>query len=325
MNKTSYQEKLIEKIIKKIEMNGGKDCLSSIILTGSFGRGEPTFVTDDEGILHLKSDIEIALVFPKTSQKKRVELLIKNVSSDFTEDLNLMPINEKRVKKAYNFNFSIRSPKYKTIFTYDLFNGSKTIWGVDFIGKKTVSLADVDIYESKRLVANRIGELVYLSNTVNQNEYSYVRKQWKGKLVLAIVSAWLICEGEYVSSYHGQYEKVCEKNEKIKTLFGIEFLDEYKKVFHFLRDNGQAYEVEDELLCKYVRAIDKYFEKKQIKVPKVNSASRVLKYSIKYIESGVKYGVKGFENNILQSLISEYWTHSRNLIQTANVWHKVLY
>lgn len=325
MDSTSYQEKLIEKIIQRIEKNGGKDCLSSIILTGSFGRGEPTFVLDDEGILHLKSDIEIALVFPKASHKSKVELLIENVSNDFTEDLNLMPINEKRVKKAYNFNFSIKTPKYKTIFTYDLFNGSKTIWGIDFIEQKKVDLTEVDIYEAKRLVANRIGELVYLGNTVNPNEYDYIRKQWKGKLVLAMVSAWLICEGKYVSSYHGQYEKACKSNEKMKELFGTGFFDEYRKIFHFLREDGQAYEVDDEILCKYVKVIDEYFEKKQINVPKVNSASRVLKYSIKYIESGLKYGVKGFENNILQSLISEYWKQSENLKQTANVWHKVLY
>ena len=165
MDKAVYEQKLISDIITSIEKYGGKSYLSSIILTGSFGRGEPTYSSDSEGKLFLKSDVEIALVFPKLSQKKYVEELIRNVSSEFIEDLNLMPINERRVRKACNFNFTLRVPKFKTIFIYDLFNGSKTIWGRDFIGEKTILLGDVDLYEAKRLVANRIGELTYLRNS----------------------------------------------------------------------------------------------------------------------------------------------------------------
>ena len=214
MEKAVYEEKLIENVISSVEKYGGKNCLSSIILTGSFGRNEPTYAMDADGNLKLKSDVEIAFVFPKSSQKRLVEDLIRSVSSEFNEELNLMAINEKRVRKAYNFNFSVKVPKYKTIFTYDLFNGSRTIWGRNFIQEQTIALTDVDPYEAKRLVANRIGELTYLQNSANQEEIKYLRLQWKGKLMLAIVSAWLICEDEYVSSYHGQYDKARLKQKK---------------------------------------------------------------------------------------------------------------
>lgn len=136
MDKSVYEKNLIDNIITSIERHGGRDYFSSIILTGSFGRGEPTYSFSSKGTLQLKSDVEIALVFSKPSQKKAVEKLIRRVSSEFIEELNLMAINERRVRKAYNFNFSLIIPKYKTIFTYDLFNGSRTIWGRDFIEEK---------------------------------------------------------------------------------------------------------------------------------------------------------------------------------------------
>lgn len=325
MKKAEFEENLISHVIASINKHGGKSCLSSIILTGSFGRGEPTYIVDNKYELCLKSDVEVALVYPKFSQKKTVEQLIQTVSSEFEEDLNLMPISEKRIRKAYNFNFSLRVPKYKTIFTYDLFNGSKTIWGRDYIGEKNISLNDVDKYEAKRLVANRIGELIYLQNTADINNRDYLRQQWKGKLVLAIISAWLICEGEYVSSYHGQFEKVREDANKIERLLGQDFFKVYKKIFCFLRENGEQYEIPDKLLRSYVRNMDLYFNEKEIKSPKVNSLSRIMKYTLKYMRSGIKYGFRQFEANILQALITDYWNKSECIEGDAEVWHRVLY
>lgn len=325
MDKSAYEKNLIENVIASIQKHGGKDCLSSVILTGSFGRGEPTYTVEAHGGLQLKSDVEIALIFSKPSQKRAVENLIQAVSAGFEEDLNLMAVNEERVRKAYNFNFSIRVPKYKTIFTYDLFNGSKTIWGRDFIGEKDITLADVDPYEAKRLVANRIGELTYLQNTDSSDMNDYLRMQWKGKLVLAIVSAWLICEGEYVSSYHGQYDKIKQSVVKAENQIGKGFFAEYDKVFSFLRENGRSYEVSEDLLISYVKSMDRYFKEKGIKHPKVNSASRLIKYYIKYAKSGMKFGVVGFEDSILQALISDFCQKSARLSADADVWHRVLY
>lgn len=325
MNKALYEENLINSVIASIEKYGGSDYLSSIILTGSFGRDEPTFSLDSNGKTVLKSDVEIALVFSKSSQKKEVKKLMQRVCLDFEEELNLMAINEKRLRKAYNFNFSLCVPKYKTIFTYDLYNGSKTIWGKDFIGKKTILLADVDPYEAKRLVANRIGELTYLSNLANEEKNDYLRMQWKGKLVLAIVSAWLISEKKYVSSYHGQFYITKIDQKQIEKLFGQGFFAVYEKVFYFLREDGEQYDVPDKLLSSYVKSIDLYFKEKEINAPKVNSFSRIIKYTFKYIKSGMKYGYYKYEDNIVQALITDFWTESNRLSEDADVWHRVLY
>lgn len=320
-----YENNLIKSVLSSIERYGGKDCLSSVILTGSFGRDEPTYEIQENQI-HLKSDVEIALIFPDSKKKELVSKLIQNVAAEYNEDLNLMAVAEKRVRKAYNFNFSLRVPKYKTIFTYDLFNGSKTIWGQDFIFSKKVALDDVDIYEAKRLVANRIAELIYLQNhTKDSTQKENLRIQWKGKLMLAIASAWLICENEYVSSYHGQYKIMKERITDTGNLLGKDFFDEYDKVFCFLRENGSAYEVSDNKLIGYVKRMDYYFRKLKIRKPRVNSISRVLKYTIKYVKTGMRYGMVGFENNILQALIFHYWNQSEEVVTDAEVWHKVLY
>lgn len=325
MDKAVYEKNLLARVVACIEKYGGKDCLTSIILTGSFGRGEPTYAVDLNGELQLKSDVEIALVFPKIFQKRTVEKLIRCVSSEFVEDLNLMAISEKRVKKVYNFNFTLQIPRYKTIFTYDLFNGSRTIWGTDFIGMKKIMLSDVDLYEAKRMVANRIGELVYLQNIANVGEKDFLRIQWKGKLVLAMVSAWLICEGDYVSSYQGQYDKVNMAVNKIESSLGKGFFYEYKRVFFFLRENGEQYEVPDKVMRSYVKNIDLYFHKNKIGVSRVNSFGRNMKYAFKYMKSGVKRGLCHFENKILQALIVDYWSQSDCLKEDAEIWHRVLY
>ncbi|MCD8011878.1 MAG: hypothetical protein LUG99_01620 [Lachnospiraceae bacterium] len=325
MDKKQYVEQLITNIITSLEKHGAKDLLSSVIMTGSFGRKEPTYEHRDDGKLVLKSDVEIALVYPSSAKKADVDSLIESVSSEFKEELNLMGITEKRVRNAYNFNFSLKVPKYKTIFTYDLFNGSYTVWGTDFIGSISVPLESCDIYEAKRLVANRIGELVYNEKNAEENQKEYLRKQWKGKLMLAMVSGWLICEKQYVSSYHGQYDAIHKNAKAVKEIFGEEFITEYEKVFTFLREDGQAYEVADDKIREYVKAIDAYFKGFEIGKPRVNSLSRNLKYFMKYVKNGMGYGLFGFENNILQGLIDEYCGNSGALGKTADTWHKVIY
>ena len=50
-----------------------------------------------------------------------------------------------------------------------------------------------------------------------------------------------------------------------------------------------------------------------------------MKYTIKYIKIGMKYGLIGFEDNILQALISDYWNRTDKVTADAEVWHRVLY
>lgn len=320
MDKAAYESKLLERIISSIEHHGGQRYLISVILSGSFGRGEPTYVEAPDGAVQLKSDVEIGVVFPGHIQKSKVKKLIDQVSKEFSEDLNMMPISYRRLCRGHNFNYTLLTPKYKTLFTYDLYYGSRTIWGKDLISQKRFSIEAVDPYEGKRLVANRIGELLYL----RQNADVQLNAQWKGKLMLAMGSAWLLGQGMYVSSYCGQYEKLMAFPEAEKDL-GAGFLGEYEKVFRYLRQNGGVYDVSEELLREYTANINRYFQRMGYDKPRVNSFSRMAKYAVKYVKSGVSFGLIGFEDGILQALIDGYCSQAPFQYRAAQVWHEVLY
>ena len=236
-----------------------------------------------------------------------------------------MAMEERRVKKAENFNFSFITPRYKTLFTFDLFNGSRTIWGKDLIRGKDIPSEMIDPYEAKRLIANRIGEFVYLQSSENPDKKEYQRMQWKGKLVLAIAGAWLVMEGKYTSCYCGQYEKIKTDREKAENIIGKDFVLEYERTVAFLRGNGDVYEITDKLLLEYIRNMDLYFQEKEIKKPRTNSISRYLKYIPKYVKSGMLFGFRRFEDKILQALISDFWQESDRLYRDAQIWHSVLY
>lgn len=325
MKQKDYEVKLIKKIIESIENNGGKKYLSSIILTGSFGRGEPTYKYNKDGSFKLKSDVEIALVYKKEKYVREVKVLIDKVSKSFEEELNLMPISRHRVCNANNFNFTILNNKYKTLFTYDLFNGSYTVWGEELLKCQKVTLNQLDLYEGKRIVANRIGEMIYLTNLSEKRSSDYIKKQWKGKICLAIVTAWLLLEGQYSSSYHSQYHYVMNNKKNVERVLGKDFTIEYNRVFNFLRNNGNEYEIEDKKLREYIRNINECFKKRKISKPKVNNIARTLKYFIKYFKAGMKYGIINYEEKILQTLINEYVDESNIISETATLWHKVLY
>lgn len=320
MDKSVYERKLLKQIVSSIEDHGGRQYVVSVILSGSFGRGEPTYVEQPDGSVELKSDVEIGVVFPGYIRKGRVNKLIEDVSKEFSEELNMMPISYRRLCHGHNFNYTLLTPKYKTLFTYDLYYGSRTIWGKDLISQRKFSLEAVDPYEGKRLVANRIGELLYL----RQNADVQQNAQWKGKLMLAMGSAWLLGQGKYVSSYCGQYERLKTLQAAEKDL-GDGFLAEYEKVFRYLRQNGGVYDIPENLLREYTANINRYFQRIGLCKPRVNSFSRMVKYVVKYVKSGVAFGWIGFENRILQALIDGYCSQAPFQYRAAQVWHKVLY
>lgn len=325
MRREQYEEDLMRRVISGILDHGGSDMLSSIILTGSFGREEPTYTVNEDGSFQLKSDVEIALVLSRNQYKKAVMQMIEEVSQAFTEELNLMPISAARIRKAQNFNYSLLPSRYKTVFTYDLFNGSKTIWGKDFLQENRVSLADVDPYEAKRLVANRIGELCCGCGAASDEAVSSFRRQWKRKVMLALGGAWLILNQEYVSSYRGQFDKIMSHKKAVNQALGEHFAEEYEKVFPLFQANARIYEVPDEMLKGFVQKMDQIFRTAGISRPKVNSVSRFAKYCAKYAKTGMRYGLVNFEDRILQKLITGFYEGHSDMDDTARVWRKVLY
>ena len=322
MERQEYERKLFTDIVNAIIAHGGAKLLSAVILTGSFGRGEATYSLDENGALTLKSDVEIALVYPRTTRKSDVQKLTHQIRAQFEEELNLMCMDESRLRNGYNFNHSLVPPRYITIFTYDLYHGSKTIWGKDYLSRGRWLFSRLDLYEAKRLIANRIGEMIYLQNQLTD---VYTLNQWRAKVVLALGSAWLICNGMYVSPYAKQFEQLKDIWQQLDESFGAGFFRTYEQSFLFLRRDGLAPCLSDLELRGYVAAADRYMQTFGICRARVNSLSRIVKYVIKYLPTGVKYGFVNFEDRILQSLITQYHEGDENVTNTSHVWHSVLY
>lgn len=317
-----YEKKLLQSVLDRLEYYGGKEILKSIVLTGSFGRDEPSYVQCENGTVCLKSDVEIGLVFSGFRKRNLVIALAKQVAEEFSEELNFMPISTSRLKKVHNFNFTVLSPKMKTLFTYDLYNGSKTIWGERIIETIPVSLDKVDIYEAKRLVANRIGELICHSG---EKDADYVQAQWQGKVILALGSAWLLCNDMYESSYRRQYALLSEHKAEAEKLFGKSFFSDYEKAFLFLRKNQEVCWIKKTNLMSYVKAADVLFYQLGLRKSKTNSMSRKLKCWLKYIKISGGFGLVNFEDKILQALITGYYQETTNLPKVAEAWRSVLY
>lgn len=318
MEREKYEQELFGKILSSLKEQGFEKYVKSFIVTGSFGRDEPTYHMSN-GELTLKSDVEMALVCTNKNNMKAATKITEKTCNDFSEDLNFMIMKSSRLIKGYNFNFSIKPPRYKTIFTYDLYNGSKTIWGQDFLTSYKPTLESVDPYEAKRIVANRLGEYLYNKKQNNAD----LDKIWLGKTIIAIGSAVLLLKGIYKTSYHEQKDLI-ETNKEQFEFLGKEFVDSYLTAFSYLREGSKEFLLCEEELCRYVNLVNEVFEKRNLHHPKINSFSRILKYYLKYFN---KYKKIDFyiEDKTLSGLIKAFYIDKKSADTFAEIWHKVLY
>ena len=316
MDRQEYEKQLISRVLAELERFGLKSCAVSVILTGSFGRGEETIDFSDGGAV-LRSDVEIAVVF-RRGRKSETEKMIAEVVPLFDEELNLMTISERRVRKRHNFNYTVFEPKYKTIFTYDLYSGSKTIWGEDIIAKSEISAASIDKYEAWRLIANRIGEMCMAEDMGGE----CVR--WRCKLLLADITAYLLVRGYYTPSFVKQKKEVLARRAELESVFGENIIRDYTKTVEFLREGGGQFDISEEILRNYTAAAAKYVENCGAKKPKVNCLMRKIKYFCKQLKNGFVY-FGDAETHILQNLVEKYVKKDKSIAKTAELWHNIIY
>ena len=317
--KDIYTGNLINSIIKEIDNSPEKSGIASVILTGSLGRDEGTFHFDENNNIILDSDIEIALVYKKGC-KEQAKILKNYLIETFKEEMNPMTISLSRVKNKHNFNYSILKPKYNSIFMYDLYNGSKTIWGEDLIIDKNVKY---DKYEAKRVVANRIGELTYLKYIENANNNQIV--QWEAKLLLAIGTAYCIINDKYNSKYRDQYNTIHSDSSNIKIVLGGSFIDDYTQAYMYLRMGSDTYDVQSEKLHLYVENINRLFNTSEYKKPKINSVSRKLKHTISCIRKTKSLNPLNCEITIINNLIKYFINKDNKVIKYSDYWKSIIY
>lgn len=318
MTIAEYEKTLFSDIVSAVMQHEYSSYIDSIVLTGSFGRGEPTYLFEGDDFT-LKSDVEIALVF--TNHQEKIYKVIKAVKPNFKEDLNFMTIRKQRVVRKFNFNYGIVSPKYNTIFMYDFYNGSKVLYGNATNIEYGIDIDWLDPYEGKRIVANRIAEMVYLSKFQDK----YTNMQWKCKIVLAIVSAWLMQKKLYVSSYFAQRNAVREHEKEFTSIYGKDFLSMYYKAFSLLRMAGEMFEFDDKLLHESVTVF--YEDNKEFYSKKSNTTGLVrhMKIILKYIKKYKNLNIFNLEDRILDSIIRYYCEDSEELEDMAEMWHNVIY
>jgi hypothetical protein len=203
---------------------------------------------------------------------------------------------------------------------YDLYNGSKTVWGEDLLKNRK---CQYDKFEAKRIVANRIGELTYLTEHNPDNES--VKQQWKAKLLLAIGSAYCILNEKYASKYAKQMEVLEKDVDTLNSTFGKSFLKDYRNAYLFLRKGEKYIDITDRNLRNYVKKINELFIRCQIDKPKINSISRKLKYAISCFKYDKFANVFKCETEIINDLIHGYISDSKHLIHVADAWHRILY
>ena len=178
----------------------------SIILIGSFGRGEATVIEKD-GKLNFLSDCEVILIpykwifnrskLDEFEQEFYQRTGLKIEIWGFTTTLYLLfPFLNKRIKP--------------TIASYELKYGSKVIYGKDYLKKiPDFKPEDIPLWEGIRLLFNRMAEaLKYFSLEEPTVEMIF----WTDKIVLACQDALLLTVGRY----HPSYKK---RNELFKEVF----------------------------------------------------------------------------------------------------------
>lgn len=190
----------------------------SVILSGSFGRGEGTVLCQN-GDVNIISDFEIGVI----SRKYYKRFLCSKISQKISRKLNIgLTLNfylPSRFTKNKVANLSGRM-QYLTIDQYELRYCSKLLYGKDYINEmKNYSPENIPIWEGLRLIFNRIAELLEYFPPGEDKSKEYLLKKWIYKTILACSDALLISLGKhhflctvrlrnFIYAYTGHFEKL---------------------------------------------------------------------------------------------------------------------
>lgn len=218
-------ERLNEKVAEIIR-DLGEEIISnfhpkSIILSGSFGKGEVTVVVKNEKLKFL-SDCEI-IIIPYWHIFNRSK--IDEFESNFYERTGLK-VGIWGATLSFYLLLPFLNKKIKpTMANYDLKYGSKVIYGKNYLERiPDFKPEDIPLWEGIRLLFNRMAEaLEYFSPDNPTDEMVF----WTDKIVLACQDALLFSLGEYHYSYR-------KRNEMFQNLFPKYFVELEDKLPNFL-------------------------------------------------------------------------------------------
>lgn len=167
----------------------------SIILSGSFGRGEAT-VTDQNGQLAFLSDCEITIIPYKYLLNRRK---VDRFAQDFYGKTGLKVEIWGAIPTLYLLTPFLSKKLKPSIGNYDLKYGSRVIYGKDYLQRILEFKAeDIPLWEGIRLLLNRMIEALESFSPGNPSRETLF---WTDKIVLACQDALLLSLGKYSPSY----------------------------------------------------------------------------------------------------------------------------
>lgn len=175
----------------------------SVILTGSFGRGEGTVIKSD-GKLHFLSDYEICVVSSKVKTRKICALLSDSLSRRLGVETSVAWISTRRFKLNKNKNIS-KGRSYPSIFMYELKTGSKVLYGRETGSVNVIEPQDIYLWEGIKLILNRMVESFAPSPVKNTK---YAREKQINKILLACGDSLLLHAKKYHYSYKERKNRI---------------------------------------------------------------------------------------------------------------------
>lgn len=283
----------------------------SVILKGSFGRNEPTYLINDDGTITFLSDYEIEIISVRYLMSRLLSANCGMISLK-NEKIRLLDINLGGIKLSA---YSLFPASYRfldaTMANYDLKYGSKTIYGNNYIENiKDFHPTDIPLWEGIKLIFNRIAEALYYFSIDNISNPPDKESEnlffWTNKIILACQDALLILKGYYDPSYE-------RRNKVFQRIYPHNFKDLNEKIPHFLSLTVMATNYKLGSINKYIEnIIDFWFEIVEI-------CDLVLRY-IMLEGLNIQFNSYIDFQKKLEHSISKRCIIKQNLICIAKIW-----
>jgi hypothetical protein len=177
----------------------------SVILAGSFGRGEGT-VTFENGKVDILSDFEICVVSPDVRCRAKCEKLSKKLSQDLCAEITVAWMSPERVSCNKNSNATF-GRNYPSIFMYELKAGSKVLYGRDVLTYNVIDPKKLPLWEGIKLLFNRMAESL---SDIFAAEARLYREKWMNKTLLACGDILLLDNKLYHHSYNERKQRLAD-------------------------------------------------------------------------------------------------------------------
>lgn len=198
-----HMEIITKEIVDKVKPE-------SIILGGSFGRGEGSVILK-KSEAKILSDYEIGVVTNKFWQRELLSKLSRKFSAMLGVETTVTCITPDRLKQNRTKNLSFGRP-LPSISMYELKSGSVLLYGKNYLSENLIDPRTIPLWEAIRLLFNRMAEalqhfdisIFQKPGDVHVEDLKLIK--WISKILLACSDVLLISIGRYHYSYRIRWQ-----------------------------------------------------------------------------------------------------------------------